>query len=127
MFRPQDGAGGDGVHPHLRSEFTREGFGEHDEASLGGAVDGIIFQRSLRVHIRHVDDATVTALEIGCHRLGEKERRLQIGPQQIVPLLLRRLAHGGGIKTRGIVEQHIQATEGLGRTLRQNFQMAIVE
>ena len=45
--------------------------------------------------------------------LCEKQRRLQVGAEQVVPVLFRDFAHGRGIESGCIVDEHVELAERL--------------
>lgn len=107
-FRPQDGAGGHRVDAYLGTQLAGQRAGLHRETRFGDAVHRVVFERPLAVDVHDVDDAAALRLEVGRRGLGQKERRLEISAQQVVPV---RLAHGpqrGGVKVRGVVNQHVE-------------------
>ena len=43
----------------IRSQFSRQGFGEHDQSSFGDTVDSIAFEWSLGMNVYDIDDAAM--------------------------------------------------------------------
>ena len=61
--------------------------------------------------VRDVHDAAVAAAQFVRCRLGQEQRRFQVGAEQVVPLLLADICQRGGVKTRGVVDQRIELPE----------------
>ena len=59
----------------------------------------------------------------GGRRLRQKQRRLQVGADEIVPVDLADVAERCRIERRGVVDQDIEAAEGAGRGCHQRRQL----
>ena len=65
LLRPEDGARCNAINPDLRCQFLGQAPRHHGKASLGNAVDTVIFKRSVPVNITDVDDIARKFLEAG--------------------------------------------------------------
>jgi len=119
VFRPKHRPRRDPVDPDLRAELPGQGARQHRKARLGGAVHRVTLQRPQSMDVDDVDDESTPLGEARDRRLGEKQRRLQIGAHEVGPLRPGNLPHGGGSKARGVVDQHIQAAECSNRGVHQ--------
>jgi hypothetical protein len=61
-------------------------FGQHHETGFGGAIHRMSLQRPERMNIDHIDDESAPCLEARGGRLREKQGRLHIAADEIVPL-----------------------------------------
>ncbi len=113
-----DRAGSEGVHADAkRGEFDRQLFGQSVQAGLAGAVGDEVFDAELCALRGYVDDAP------GGLRLahptgggeGAEKRALQVGIEDGVPLLLRRIEEARPACQPGVVDQHMELIEMLPR------------
>jgi hypothetical protein len=92
------------VRPEIFGERARQ----HREPGFGGAVDGMVAQRPLRVHVDDVDDDAACGPQRRQQRLRQEQRRLQIAADEVVPLFRRHGAERCGVKVRRVVHEHIE-------------------
>ena len=76
--------------------------------AFAGAVDGMVAQRPLRVHVDDVDDDAARRAQRRQQRLGQEQRRFEIAADEIVPLLRRDGAERRRIKIRRVVDEHVE-------------------
>ena len=67
------------------------------------------------------------ALQGGGGGLRQEQRRLEVGAHQVVPVDLGDIAHRGGEEGRGVVDEHVEAAEGLDRARHQARQLRHLE
>ena len=77
--------------------------------------------------VRDVDDQSVADAQRGRRRLREEQRRLEVGPHQIVPVDLGDIAHRCRVERRRIVDEDIERTEVARRDLGQRLQLTDIE
>ena len=87
------------------------------EPAFRGGVDGVVLHRQLGVDVDDVDDAAVLLPQLRRRRLRQEQRRLEIGADEVVPLLFRDLAHRRRIEARRVVDQRVEPPELLDRGL----------
>ena len=119
---PQHRPGRDAVHPHLGPEFARERLRQHDEPRLCRRVHRVSPERTPGVNIHHVDDEPARLAQRGCCGLREEQRRPQVRADEVVELRGSDGADGCRIKSRSVVDEHVNAAvagDGLRHERRQ--------
>src|ERR1035441_6275099 len=103
-------AGSDGIHGDFGSEGLGERAGEHDDASFGSAVVGVLRPGTDAAQRTDVDDAPI-ALPLHEARglLAAEEDRLQVNGVDEVPIPLGDVERVEAGEARGVV---VQAIEG---------------
>lgn len=124
---PHHGARSNRIDADLRAEFSRERARQHDESRFGYAVDRVAPQRAHAVNVDDVEYETVRESQRGRRSLRQKQRRLQIGAEQVIPLSFRDFADWCRIKRGSVVDQDIESAESLLSKLRELAEMSSVE
>ena len=81
----------------------------------------------LAVDVCDVDDQSVADAKGGRGCLREKQRRLEVGPHQVVPVNLGNIAHGRRVERRRIIDEDIERAEVARRNLGQRLQLTDVQ
>jgi hypothetical protein len=84
-------------------------------------------QRPLAVDVDEVQDESARLAQRGRSRLREEQRHLEIGAEQVVPVRRRDLADRRRIEGRGVVDEHVEPTEGAERGVDEPRQVGDVE
>ena len=63
------------------------------------------------MNVDDVDDEPMLRAQGGNGRLRQEQRCLQIAAHEVIPLGLRYRAHGGGIESRRVVDEHVEPSE----------------
>src|SRR6185503_18064361 len=105
---PENRARRHAVHADVGAEIFGERARQHREPGFGRAVDGMVAQRPLRVHVDDIDDDAARRAQGRHESLGEEQRRLEIAAEEIVPLLERDGADRRGIEVRRVVDEHVE-------------------
>ena len=101
----------DRIDAHLRRKFAGERTRQHDESGFRDTVNGVTAQGPQCVNVDDVEDEPVRETQRGGCSLREKERGLQVGAEQVVPMRLRDFTDRSGIKRGGVVHQNIEPAE----------------
>ena len=110
-FRPQVDAGRNAVNAHLRRQLLCQRPRQPGQAGFGGVVQQVPVHRQLGMDIDDIDDAAVTATQFCRCRLGQEQRRFQVGADQVAPLLLVQLVQRRREKTGCVVHHGIKMAE----------------
>ena len=127
-----DHAGAEGVDADaVRGEFQGEGLGDADYRELGAAVGGHARGAALagdgcRVH----DGGIVGGAQCAQGGAGHQEDALGVHGEDLVPLRFAELLDWAAVHHAGVVDQHVQAAEGVHGRLhrcRARFRVGDVE
>ena len=123
VVRPQDRPGGDGIDADFGAQFLGQGPGQGEQGPLGGRIQGITLERPLGVDVGDIDDGPAPGLEVGGGGLDQKQGRLEIAADQVVPGRLVDLPQGGREEAGGVVDQPIELAEVSDDGLDQSAQL----
>ena len=127
VCRPHHRPRRDRVDANLRAEFSSERARQHDEPRFGDAVDRIATQWA---HAMYVDDVEYEAMREpqGWRRsLGQKQRGLQVGAEQVVPVRFGDFTDRCRVKRRGVVDQNVESSKSLLSKVRKLAELRGVE
>ena len=124
-----DRAGGDGVDADLGGERLRQALGQRDDRPLARRVG----DRAPRArHARHrgdVHDVPLPRLQVGHRGAAGEEGPLQVHVEDLVPDRLGQafeVVVGDEVGRRGVVDQHVEPAELLGRSLDHRAHRRVV-
>ena len=108
-----DETGGDGITGDLASgQFACDGFGEADEASLGGGVVGLSGISNESDDGADIDDARVSAFHKRTLKgFDEVEGSFEIGVENGVPIFAFHAHEEAVARDAGVVDEDVNATE----------------
>ena len=112
----RDIAGADGVDGDaLGGVLLRQRLGEADVASLRGRIIGLAHLALLAIDRRDVDDPAEAALAHAFdHRTAHVEQGIEVGVDDVVPLVRRHLVEHAVFGDSGVVDENIDRPEVLG-------------
>src|SRR3546814_873068 len=112
LFR-SDVAGRDGVDGDAEARvLLRQGDGEAVHAGLGGGVVGLAVLALLAVDRADLDDPAPLAFAHAFdHRAGHVEHRVEVGVDDLLPLLRAHLVEGAVAGDAGVVDQDVDRAE----------------
>lgn len=110
VLRPEYRAGRDAIDTNFWREIFCERPCQHRQASLGGTVDRVVAQRSLRMNIYDVDDAAIALRQFRRGRLGKEQRCFEIAAHKVFPVRLCNAADRRGVEGRRIVDEAVEST-----------------
>src|SRR5262249_8697576 len=84
-------------------------------------------QRTRAMYIRDVDNQAVAEPQRGRCRLGQKQRRLEVGADEIVPVDLGDVTERSWVEGGGVVDENVEAAEIAGRNAWQHLQLPEIE
>ena len=119
---PHHWTGRDRIDANLRAQFPRERASEHDEPRFSDSVDRVTSQWPHTVNIDDVEYQSVRETKRGCGGLREKQRSLEVGSEQIVPMRFGDFAHRCRIERRGVVDEDVESAESLMDELRERIE-----
>src|SRR5699024_7781957 len=105
-------AGADGIRGDaVAGEFTGEGLGEGDHATLAGGVDGLAGGAHAGGIGTDVDDGSPTLLlhHHACHGLGAVQGAVEVDVDDAVPDVRFDLQEGADLVPAGVVHQDVDA------------------
>jgi hypothetical protein len=111
----------------VRPQLDGQGARQPRQAGLGGAVERVVLQRPLGVDVGDVHDGAARQGQVRGRRLGQEQRRLEVGADEVVPFALADRAERRGEEAGGIVHQRIEAAEVPGDLLDQPRQVVVVQ
>lgn len=124
---PHDWAGRDRVDANLRAQLPSESASEHDESRFSDSVYRIASQWSHPVNIDDVEYESLRQAKYWRGGLREKQRGLEVGSEQIVPMCFRNFADWCRIERRGVVDEDVEPAESIFREARERIELSGVE
>ncbi len=82
---------------------------------------------TIGIDIDQVDNAALAFAKRTCSSLSQEERRFEIGPDEVSPLLFGCFTNRRRIKRRGVVDQKIQSTEGFGSLINESVKFGEIQ
>jgi hypothetical protein len=79
------------------------------------------------VNVGHIDNESAPRVQRGCRGLRKKQRCLEVGADEVVPVAAADVAERRGVEGGGVVDQDIEAAEGAHRRGYQAGQLPDVE
>ena len=127
VIRPQDRPRRHGIDPHLGRQLDRQRARQAKQAGLCRAVQGVGRERSFGMDVGDIDHRTTCCTQVRCSGLRQKQRRLEIGADQVVPRRQIDLAERCRKKTRGIIHQCVEPPETGNGCRHQQRQLRYIE
>ena len=103
VCRPHHRTRCDRIDADLRTEFSSERACQHDEARFGDAIDRVTTQRTHAVNIDNVEYEAMRESQRRRGSLRQKQRSLQVGAEQVIPMRFGDLTNRRRVKRGGVV------------------------